>query len=54
VGPRAVLGAVVKNIPSPSWESNPRTLIVQPVAQSYGKGIKNVQDKIKPDKIKSI
>jgi hypothetical protein len=36
VGPRAVLDAVVKRkIPSPSQESNPRTLIVQPVAQSY-------------------
>jgi hypothetical protein len=36
VGPRAVLDAVVKRkIPSPHWESNPRTPIVQPVAQSY-------------------
>jgi hypothetical protein len=32
-GPRAVLDAVVKRkIPSPRRESNPRTLIVQPVA----------------------
>jgi hypothetical protein len=34
VGPRAVLDAVVRRkIPSPCWESNPRTPIVQPVAQ---------------------
>jgi hypothetical protein len=36
VGPRTVLNAVVKRkIPSPRRESNPRTLIVQPVAQRY-------------------
>jgi hypothetical protein len=36
VGPRAVLDAVVKRkIPSPRQESNPRTPIVQPVAQRY-------------------
>jgi hypothetical protein len=36
VGPRAVLDAVVKRkIPSPRWESNRRTPIVQPVAQRY-------------------
>jgi hypothetical protein len=36
VGPRAVLDAVVKRkIPSPSRELNPRTTIVQPVAQRY-------------------
>jgi hypothetical protein len=36
VGPRAVLDAVEKRkIPSPRRESNPRTLIVQPVAQHY-------------------
>jgi hypothetical protein len=36
VGPRAVLVAVVKRkIPSPRRESNPRTPIVQPVAQRY-------------------
>jgi hypothetical protein len=36
VGPRAVLDAVVKTkIPSPRRESNPRTLIVQPVDQRY-------------------
>jgi len=30
VGPRAVLDMVVKRkVPSPRWESNPRTLIVQ-------------------------
>jgi hypothetical protein len=29
--PRAVLDAVVKKIPSPRRESNPRTPIVQPV-----------------------
>jgi hypothetical protein len=34
VGPRAVLDAMVKRkIPSPLRESNPRTPIVQPVAQ---------------------
>jgi hypothetical protein len=33
VGPRAVLDMVVKRkIPSPCWELNPRTPIVQPVA----------------------
>jgi hypothetical protein len=36
VGPRTVLDAVVKKkILSPRWESNPRTPIVQPVAQRY-------------------
>jgi hypothetical protein len=36
VGPRAVLDAVVKRkIPSPRRESNPRTPIVQPLAQCY-------------------
>jgi hypothetical protein len=36
VGPRAVLDAAVKRkIPSPRRESNPRTPIVQPVAQRY-------------------
>jgi hypothetical protein len=36
VGPRAVLDAVVKRkIPSPHRESNPRTPVVQPVAQRY-------------------
>jgi hypothetical protein len=36
VGPRAVLDAVVKRkIPNPRRESNPRTPIVQPVAQRY-------------------
>jgi hypothetical protein len=36
VGPRAVLDAVVKRkIPSHRRESNPRTPIVQPVAQRY-------------------
>jgi hypothetical protein len=36
VGPRAVLDAVVKRkLPSPHRESNPRTPIVQPVAQRY-------------------
>jgi hypothetical protein len=35
VGPRAVLDTVVKRkIPSPRRESNPRTLIVQPVASA--------------------
>jgi hypothetical protein len=36
VGPRAVLDAVVKRkIPSTRLESNPRTPIVQPIAQRY-------------------
>jgi hypothetical protein len=36
VGPKTVLDAVVKRkIPSPRRESNPRTPIVQPVAQCY-------------------
>jgi hypothetical protein len=36
VGPRAVLDAVVKReLPSLRRESNPRTPIVQPVAQHY-------------------
>jgi hypothetical protein len=36
VGPRAVLDVVVKRkIPSPHRESNPRTPIVQPIAQRY-------------------
>jgi hypothetical protein len=36
VVPRAVLDAAVKRkIPSPRWESNPRTPIIQPVAQRY-------------------
>jgi hypothetical protein len=36
VGPRAVLDAVARRkIPSPRRESNPRTPIVQPVAQRY-------------------
>jgi hypothetical protein len=36
VGPRAVLDAVGKRkIPSPRRKSNPRTPIVQPVAQRY-------------------
>jgi hypothetical protein len=36
VGPRAVLDAVVKRkTPSPRQLSNPRTPIVQPVAQRY-------------------
>jgi hypothetical protein len=36
VGPRTVLDAVVKRkIPNPRRESNPRTPIVQPVAQRY-------------------
>jgi hypothetical protein len=39
VGPRAVLDAGVKRkIPSPRRESNPRTTIVQPVAQRYTDG----------------
>jgi hypothetical protein len=36
VGLRAVLDAVGKRkIPIPRWESNPRTPIVQPIAQRY-------------------
>jgi hypothetical protein len=38
VGPRAVLDVAVKRkIPSPLWESNPRTPIVQPIAQQLAK-----------------
>jgi hypothetical protein len=36
MGPRAILDVVVKRkIPSLCQESNPRTLIVQPIAQHY-------------------
>jgi hypothetical protein len=36
VGPRAILDTVVKRkIPSSHQESNPRTLIIQPIAQHY-------------------
>jgi hypothetical protein len=35
VGPRAVLDAVKRKIPSPRRQSNPRTPIIQPVAQRY-------------------
>jgi hypothetical protein len=35
VGPRAVLDAVVKKIPSPRREPNPRNPIVQPIAPRY-------------------
>jgi hypothetical protein len=36
VGPRAVLDTVVKRkIPSPRRESNPRTSLIQPIAQRY-------------------
>jgi hypothetical protein len=35
VGPRTVLDVVMKKIPSPRRESNPRTPIIQPVAQHY-------------------
>jgi hypothetical protein len=36
MGSRTVLDAVVKRkIPSPHLESNPRTTIIQPVAQRY-------------------
>jgi hypothetical protein len=36
VGPRAILDAVVKRkIYSPCQESNPRTPIIQPIAQHY-------------------
>jgi hypothetical protein len=42
VGSRAVLDAVVKEkIPSPRRESNPRTPIVQPVAQRYNNNNNN-------------
>jgi hypothetical protein len=33
--PRAVLEVVVKKFPSLQQESNPRTLIIHPVAQRY-------------------
>jgi hypothetical protein len=36
VGPRPILDMAVKRkIPSPCWESNPRTPIIQPIAQCY-------------------
>jgi hypothetical protein len=36
VGPKAVLDTVVKRtIPSPCWESSPRTPIIQPIDQHY-------------------
>jgi hypothetical protein len=35
VGPRAVLDVVVRKIPGPHWESNPRTPVGQPVTQCY-------------------
>jgi hypothetical protein len=36
MGPRADLDVVVKRkIPSLHWELNPRTLIIQPIAQCY-------------------
>jgi hypothetical protein len=36
IGPRAILDAVVKRkIPSPHTKSNPRTLIIQSIAQHY-------------------
>jgi hypothetical protein len=35
LGPRIVLDGVMRQIPSSPEESNPRTLIVQPVVQSY-------------------
>jgi hypothetical protein len=42
VNPRAVLDAVVKRkIPSPHQESNPRTPIVQPIAQCKENNKKN-------------
>jgi hypothetical protein len=41
MGTRAVLDAVVKRkIPSPRRESNPRTSIVQPIAQLYNGKLK--------------
>jgi hypothetical protein len=37
VGPRAILDAVVKRkIPNPRRESNPETLIIQPLAELSG------------------
>jgi hypothetical protein len=56
VGPIAVLDVVVKRkIPSPRRESNPRTPIVQPVANRYkghkeNKGGKEVKKKLKQRK----
>jgi hypothetical protein len=35
VGPRTVLNMVKRKIPNPRRESNPKTPIVQPVAQRY-------------------
>jgi hypothetical protein len=46
VGPRTVLDAMVKiKIPSPRRESNPRTPIVQPVAQTYN-GVTRSREKV--------
>jgi hypothetical protein len=43
VGPRAFLDAVVKRkIPSPRRKSNPRILIVQPVARTIISNVSNV------------
>jgi hypothetical protein len=38
MGPRAVLDAVKRKISSPRRESNPRTPIIQPIAQRYTDG----------------
>jgi hypothetical protein len=35
MGPRVILDAVKRKIPSPHRESKPRTLIIQPIAQHY-------------------
>jgi hypothetical protein len=50
VGPRAILDAVVKRkIPSSSRESNPRTPIIQPVAQRWALlYINKIYVKLKP------
>jgi hypothetical protein len=37
MGPRAILDTVKREIPSPCWELNSKTLIIQPIAQHYKK-----------------
>jgi hypothetical protein len=49
VGPRAVLNTVVKRkIPGPRRESNPRTPVVQPVAQRYKWNLTSILDNSMP------
>jgi hypothetical protein len=55
VGPRAVLDTVVKRkIPSPRRESNPRTPIVQPVAQRYTDLFNKISKQTNTAKLRSV